>query len=297
MQEHLGVDRLGIRYRHRQSQGRRNRLEPINHVHPDAFATTRERTREHQPNRHRLTMGESVFERDLERVRQSVTEVQRGADSGPLMRITSHHIGLDSHAARHDIGEQRGFAIQERRGAGPQQIDEPGRVRSDVEHERVLRHLAESAAVFARLERPEGVRVCNDPDGLVKRADEVLALRQVDRGLAADRRVHHGEQRRRRLHHRHPAVIDGRREPGGVTDHTAAQRDDGITPEQSPLRERATQVFDGAQGLVHLAVAHEEHFGRRVDVRTHRLDVALGDTRLADNGNAPPVGHERADMR
>ena len=59
---------------------------------------------------------------------------------------------------------------------------------------------------------------------LVERSDHVLAERVIDAGLAADRRIHLREQRRRHLHERHPALVDRRGEAGDVADHAAAER-------------------------------------------------------------------------
>ena len=64
--------------------------------------------------------------------------------------------------------------------------------------------------------------------GLPERADEVLALREVDAGLAADRRVDHAEQRRRHVDDRHAAVPRGGGEPGDVGDHAAADGDHDV---------------------------------------------------------------------
>src|SRR5207244_4242519 len=71
---------------------------------------------------------------------------------------------------------------------------------------------------------------------LVERTHEVLALRQVDAGLAADRAVDHREQRGGHLHDVDAAVIDGRRKPRGVADDSAAGGDHEIASEHSPPR-------------------------------------------------------------
>ena len=59
---------------------------------------------------------------------------------------------------------------------------------------------------------------------LVERPDEVLALGQVDAGLAADRRVDLGDERRRDVDQRHAAEPGGREEPGRVAKRPAADR-------------------------------------------------------------------------
>ena len=95
----------------------------------------------------------------------------------------------------------------------------------------------------------------------MERADEVLALGQVDRGLAADGGVDLREQRGRRLHDVDPAVVHGRREAGGVADHAAPEGDDGVVTQQAPRGQARAQVVDGGEGLGFLALADEEQVG------------------------------------
>ena len=68
-------------------------------------------------------------------------------------------------------------------------------------------------------------------------ADQVLALRGVDAGLAADRGVDLGEQRGRQLHHAHAAPQDAGGKAGQVADHAAAQRNDAIAPLDAELEQ------------------------------------------------------------
>ena len=60
--------------------------------------------------------------------------------------------------------------------------------------------------------------------GLPDRADVVLALRQVDAGLAADGRVDHREQGRRHVDQAHAALVGGGDEAGQVAHDAAAER-------------------------------------------------------------------------
>ena len=63
-------------------------------------------------------------------------------------------------------------------------------------------------------------------EGLVIRADQVLAERMVDAGLAADGAVDLREQRRRDLHDRNAAQVGGRGKAGRVAHDPAAERHD-----------------------------------------------------------------------
>src|SRR6266705_2572776 len=96
----------------------------------------------------------------------------------------------------------------------------------------------------------------------MKGADHVLSERVIDRGLAADRRIHLCEQRGRDLDEGHAALIGGGRESRQIPDHPAPQGDEcGIAP--APLLEQCIKdVMQGAPILVLLAVGHDDadHF-------------------------------------
>ena len=77
-----------------------------------------------------------------------------------------------------------------------------------VREEAGLHHLRHALAPLLRRQRLEQRGVDDRPDGPVEGADEVLALRQVDRGLAADRGVDLRDEARR---HGHPGECRGGR--------------------------------------------------------------------------------------
>ena len=77
-------------------------------------------------------------------------------------------------------------------------------------------------------QRVECLAVTEHKIGLREGSDQVLTLRQVDRGLAADRGIHHREQRGRNLNTGYPAEIERSREPRKVACHTAAERNHDI---------------------------------------------------------------------
>ena len=77
-----------------------------------------------------------------------------------------------------------------------------------------LDRLREGRPALPRVERGEHRDVHHDRRGLVERADEVLALGQVDAGLATDRRVELGNERRRDLDEGHAPQVGGGEEPG-----------------------------------------------------------------------------------
>src|SRR2546425_995739 len=61
----------------------------------------------------------------------------------------------------------------------------------------------------------------------MKGADHVLSERVIDRGLAADRRIHLCEQRGRDLNEGHAALIGGGGEPRQIPDYPTPQGDEG----------------------------------------------------------------------
>jgi hypothetical protein len=121
----------------------------------------------------------------------------------------------------------------------------------------LLDGLAPARGQLAPRECLERRGVHHDGRRLVEGADEVLARGGVDAGLAPDRRVYLREQRRRRLHERHAAQVERRREPRHVPDHAAAERDDRV----APLKPRPGQEPQRALGRPHrleaLALAHQ----------------------------------------
>ena len=78
----------------------------------------------------------------------------------------------------------------------------------------------------------QGARIGDHRRRRMERADQVLALRRVHAGLAAHRRVQHGEQRGRHLEVRDAAQVRRGDEPGEVARDAAAERDDAaVAPE------------------------------------------------------------------
>ncbi len=92
----------------------------------------------------------------------------------------------------------------------------------------------------------------------MKRADEILARRQIDAGLAADRRIDHREQGRRHLHEGDAAHPAGRAETGEIADHAAAEREDRRIAARLHRRKRVEHARDRIESLVRLAVGQDQ---------------------------------------
>ena len=118
----------------------------------------------------------------------------------------------------------------------------------------MLQTLGQAATQFAFGERGQHLGIDHNPRGLVERADEVFALRDVDPGLAAYRGVDHGEQTRRALHERDAAEIrrGGQARGGRRIGQVARSKLVGAVHNRShhhPARQKA--AFGGPQKPAH----------------------------------------------
>ncbi len=109
--------------------------------------------------------------------------------------------------------------------------------------------------------------VGEDGGGLGEGADEVLSLRQVHRGLPADRGVDLRGERRRHLHERDAPHVGGGDEAGEVADRSPAQRHHDVVPVGLLGRELAKQRLVDLQGLRRLARRDAEEDGAEVPLQ------------------------------
>jgi hypothetical protein len=84
---------------------------------------------------------------------------------------------------------------------------------------------------------------------LMERAEQVLALRRVDAGLAADRGIDLRQQRGRHLHEIDAAAQDRRRKAGEIADHAAAERNHQIVALDPGRDQRLGDLFETGIGL------------------------------------------------
>ena len=94
----------------------------------------------------------------------------------------------------------------------------------------------------------------------MERPEEVLSLRQVNAGLAADRRIDLGDERRRDLDERHAAEVRRGEEPRRVAQRAAPDRDQRLGPFDTERRQLAGGVFDHRQSLGLFALWQENCF-------------------------------------
>ncbi len=107
----------------------------------------------------------------------------------------------------------------------------------------------------------------------MKRTDEVLARRHVDRGLASDGGVRHRDERRRGLHDRRSAVEGRRDKPREIADDAAAEREDRRAAIEAAPHALVADRLIGLERLARLARLDHE---RIVDGCVPR-DVLVGD--------------------
>ncbi|CAB4713744.1 unannotated protein [freshwater metagenome] len=92
----------------------------------------------------------------------------------------------------------------------------------------VLRHLPHAAACLPRWQRREGIEVAQHGAGLPEGTHEILALREVHPGLAADRGVDHREQARCNMNDGDTAMEHRGGKPGDVGNETATDPDHAV---------------------------------------------------------------------
>ena len=179
-------------------------------------------------------------------------------------------------AALHELGdgarlEDRLVAAGDRRPVGLEQLEQP--LVAEGGH---LDRLARARPARWRSGSVSQRRDVDDDRGrLVERADEVLALGQVDAGLAADRRVDLGDERRRARWMNADAAQVGRgEEPGRVAEGAATDRDERLGALDAQRGELAGRGLDDRQSLGGLALGQQDLLDRPAARRAGRPPAA-----------------------
>ena len=228
--------------------------------------------------------------RRLQRVAEGMAEIEQHALAG-LALVARDDPGLGA-AAHRDGVLARGTA---REHVLPVRF-QPGEERG-VAEQAVFGDLGIAGAEFARRQRIEQRGVGDHQHRLVEGADQVLAMRGIDRGLAADRGIDLRQQRRRHLHVVEPAPHDRCGKAREIADHAAAERNDEIVAldavpdqlvaERRKMRERfralARRQHDGGS-LV----------GRLCHCGQSRIEMMLRYVLVADDGE-PCTGPQLRD--
>jgi hypothetical protein len=223
---------------------------PLRHGRIQPPGEARERRREAHADRDRLAVPHREVLYPLDRVAERVPVVEELPLAG-LTQVCRDHRGLHRDRALDQLALVRTAGAGGRRRVGLDQVeddrvgDEPGL--DDLgQPADVLRH--RKARQYRGIGQYSGRRV--------ERADEVLALRRVDRGLPADRRVGHAEQRRGHQYHPHPAQPCRGHKAGQVCHGAAADADDRVGAADTGSGQLRPQARRHADLLGRLAVGH-----------------------------------------
>ena len=114
-----------------------------------------------------------------------------------------------------------------------------------------LGHARDDLVARQRLQRGE---VDEHRERLMEGADQVLACIGVDAGLAADRGVHHGEQRGRHVHDVDAPQPRGRGESGDVGGRSPAEADHGVLAADADAAQHFPDEADDGQLLTRLGI-------------------------------------------
>ena len=134
------------------------------------------------------------------------------------------------------------------RRVGFKRVQQPGVLNKPVFDD--LRH---AAPQLTPGQRSQTVRIGDHQPGLIERAQQVLALRQIHRRFTAHGTVHLREQRGGQLRQRHAPLIAGGDKARHVAGDAAAQRQQSVASGKALLRQLAAQGEPRLRGLVRLS--------------------------------------------
>ncbi len=198
---------------------------------------------------------------------------------------------LGGTAPAHRLLPHRRIAGDERGCLGLEPVEEAA-----VADKPVFHHLGIARKQLAPRQGRERVDIGNHQHRLVKGADQVLALRRVDRRLAADGAVDLGEQRRRHLHQIEAAQQGRRGEAGEIADDAAAQRHDRRRALDAQRQDVLAQPREMREVLGRLARRQDHRLMRNVRARKARgeaREMQLRHMFVGDDDRAPLTDHRR----
>ena len=125
----------------------------------------------------------------------------------------------------------------------------------------------------------------------MKRADQILAVGGIDRGLAADRGIDLRQQRGRHLHVIKAAPHRRRRKAGEVADDAAAERNHEIAAFDARGDDRFADLFEHAEALGAFAGRNDERLYATAALGKRRFgggEVVMLDVLIGDDGALAP---------
>ena len=218
--------------------------------------------RQHHADGNALAMEQAIGEAgcSLQRMAEGMTEIeQRALAVFALVAGDNRGLGAaggcDRVLARSAAGKDVGMVGVE-----------PGEEGFIAEHA-IFGDFGVAGAELARRQRIEHGGIGNHQNRLMKRAEQVLALRRVDAGLAADRRIHLRQKRGRHLHEIDAATQDRRRKAGEIADHAAAERDHQIVAFDLCRDQGLADLFEAGIGFRPLALLDDDARRRNAGFR------------------------------
>ena len=178
---------------------------------------------------------------------QGVAEIQNTPQVG-LALIRRHHRSLDLATAGDHLFEHSHIPTQN----GLPLFGKIAKKFRVIDHA-VFDHLGQPVQQFGRRQRHENIAVDVHATGLIKGADQILALRDIDPGLATHRAVHLGQKGGGNLDKRDAPHVDGGQKTGDISGHPASQGDERVLTVQTELGELACQIGNRGQVLACLA--------------------------------------------
>ena len=215
----------------------------------------------------------------LDRVAERVPEVQRDPAVGGALLLL---VGVDDRDLRprrplDELGHGARRRTPRRRRAAIAAPSRSSRANSRSSPRAAIFTASPRAARRWRSGRDRSERDVDDDRGRrMERADEVLALGQVDPGLAADRRVDLGDERRRHLDERDAAQPARGEEAGGVAERAAPDRHERLAALGAQPGQLARGVLDDRHPLGALALRQEDRLDRPAVVGERRRDRLAG---------------------
>src|SRR6185437_15404823 len=219
----------------------------------------------------------------FERVAERMAEIQELALAG-LALIDRDDGRLGGAAFEHRIVPQIGIALDELRHSGLQPIEE-----SAVADEAVFHHLGIAGEKLAPRQGCQRVDIGDDAHRLVEGADEILPMRAVDRGLAADRAVDLREESCWHLH-----IVDAAQQGCGgkarqIANDAAAERDERRSALDAERQDVFDQLGEMREAFGDFARRQDDRLMRdasRIEPGAERRQMELGDILIADDDGA-----------
>ena len=207
----------------------------------------------------------AVIRDSFQGMADGVAEIQNGPQPA-LGFILMNDFGLDFAAPGNDRRERFGLALEQRGHLALQ----PGKECLVIDNA-VLDHLGEARAILARRQGRQRVQVAQHQLGLVESPDEVLARRQIDAHLAADRAVHLRQKRRRHLHEGNASQVGRGHKTRQIAHHTAAEGHDERPALKMLDHEFVVAELNGSQALGGFAGRHSDEDGLKASIGQSRV--------------------------